>query len=363
MMKKINLVPFPNDAESDGFFAAFSSAVMPCLGITADTPFWCSPKGGYCKHCQNNCDPSRCHQLMLYHTFLTVSGVAFAFDYPEDDSVDFHSMPDIPIGWRWEELFVSNLMDFAGLSFVRCKDRSVSDMRGVICQAIDNGFTALCADTRNIADDFGWTHCWNVVCGYKDDGVIVMRHGGEIVTETDTEYTDWIVITGKTAPKQTYRDILQRIYETLTDTSHDKLEKDIEAALSGVTRENSAVTSYRIMKINGVPVETRWHAAEAFCSEDNLLSAMTEDADTKKRLADLFFSRYIADNNDETHGVCQKIWQLLNVGPATGYMPIEESFKLIQRSEVQMEMKRLWKTVFDNDRAVAEEIRKILDRV
>ena len=80
----------------------------------------------------------------------------------------------------------------------------------------------------------------------------------------------------------------------------------------------------------------------------------------KKRMADLFFHRYIADNNDETHGVCWKISRLLNVDPSTGYRPTEESFALIQKQEVQEEMKRLWKIVFDNDRAVAEGIREIL---
>ncbi len=359
-MKKIDLVTFPNDAESDGFFAALSSAVMPCLGITADTPFWCAPKGSYCVRCQNCCDLARSHQLMLYHTFLTASGVAFTFDYPEDDDVEVKSMPDIPIGWRWEEPFVSNLMDFAGLSYARYRNKSVSEMRAVLCEAIDNGFTALCADTGNIAENLGWTRCWNAVCGYTDDGILVMRHGGETVTETDAVYTDWIVITGKTERKQTYRDVLERIYYTLSDPSHDKPEKDIEATLSRVTQENAAGVAFKMMGISGVPIETRWHAAEAFCSEDNLLSTLSEDTAMKKRQADLFFHRYIADNNDETHGVCWKISRLLNVDPSTGYRPTEESFALIQKQEVQEEMKRLWKIVFDNDRAVAEGIREIL---
>ena len=83
----------------------------------------------------------------------------------------------------------------------------------------------------------------------------------------------------------------------------------------------------------------------------------------KSRLADLFFKRYIADNNNETHGICWKIWNLLHVGPQTGYMPTEESFALIQKPEVQEELKRLWKLVFDNDRAVAAEIGKVLDEI
>lgn len=359
-MGKISLVPFPCGAESDGFFAAVSSAVLPCLGITADTPFWCSPNDSYCKRCQNNCDIWHRHQEMLYHTLLAASGIAFTFDYPEDDEVDFHTIPDTPIGWRWEEPFVANLMDFAGLSYQRYSNKSVLEMRDILIPSLHNGYTTLCADTRSISENFAWTRCWNVVCGDADDGLLVMHHGGETVTERDTFYTDWIVITGKAERKQTYRDVLERIYRTLTDPSHDALEKDIEAILSRVTPENAAFTACVMMGINGVPIETRWHGAEAFCSADNLLSSLTEDAALKSRLSKLFLDRYIANDNNETHGICWKIWGLLHVGPETGYMPTEESFVLIQQPEVQEEMKRLWKIMFDNDRKVAAEIRDIL---
>ena len=359
-MKKIEFVPFPSGEESNGFFAALSSAVMPCLGITADTPFWCSPNGSYCKHCQNNCDIWHRHQEMLYHTLLTASGTAFTFDYPEDDEVDFHTLPDTPIGWRWEEPFVENLMHFTGLSYMRYTDKSIPEMRDILCKSIDSGYTALCADTRSISENGAWVRCWNVVCGYTDDGILVMHHGGEIITENDTFYSDWIVITGKAERKQTYRDVLERIYKILTDPSHDALAKDIEAILSRVTPENAAFTACVMMGINNVPIETRWHAAEAFCSADNLLSSLTDDSAVKQKLSALFFDRYIANDNNETHGIGWKIWGTLNVGPATGYMPTEESFALIQKPEVQEDLKRLFKIVFDNDRAVAKVIHNIL---
>lgn len=360
-MKQISIVPFPSGAESNGFFAALSSAVMPCLGITADTPFWCSPNGSYCKHCQNNCDPWHRHQEMLYHTLLTAGGTAFTFDYPEDDEVGFHTMPDTPIGWRWEEPFTANLMDFAGLSYARYTDKSITEMRGILQKSIDAGYTALCADTRNISENGAWSRCWNAICGYMEDGILVMHHGGEIVTETDTTYSDWIVITGKVERKQTYRDVLKRIYTILTNPSHDALEQEIYADLSNVTEENAVGLAYKMMGINGVPIETRWHAAEAFCSSDNLLSSLTEDESLKSRLSDLFFSRYIANDNNETHGTGWKIWGALGVGPNTRCMPTEESFALIREPEVQDELKRLWRIVFDNDRAVAVKILEILE--
>ena len=128
-----------------------------------------------------------------------------------------------------------------------------------------------------------------------------------------------------------------------------------------MTPENAAFTACVMVGINGVPIETRWHAAEAFCSADNLLSSLTENVSVKKRLSDLLFKRYIENDNNETHGIGWKIWELLHVGPETGFMPTEESFELIQKSEVQDEMKQLWKIIFDNDRAVANEIQNILE--
>ncbi len=359
MKNQINIVPFSSGAESNGFIAALASAVLPCLGITADTPYWCGPKDSHCIHC-SGCDTLQKHQEMLYHTLLTASGMAFTFDYPEDDSVGSHTMPDVPIGWRWEEPFVAELMDFAGLSYERYTGKTVSDMHGIIKTAIDAGYTAICANTQNWTDEMAWTHCWNVVCGYANDGIRVMRHGGEIVTETEGTYDDWIVITGRADRRQTYRDVLERIHRILTDPSHDRLEQEIYSDLSSVTPDNAVGLAFKMMGINGVPIETRWHSAEAFGSCDNLLSSMTDDNEIKSKLSDLFLSRYIADNNNETHGTGWKIWGALNVGPNTGYMPTEESFALIQKPEVQEELKRLFKIVFDNDRAVAEEIHNIL---
>ena len=358
-MKKLKHVPFPIGAESNGFIAALSSAVLPCLGITEDAPYWCAPKGSYCIHC-SDCNTLQKHQEMLYHTLLAASGLAFTFDYPEDDDVGFHTLPNAPIGWRWDEPFVENLMDFAGLSYKRFTNKSVTEMYEIIRQTIDAGYTAICADTHNISENMAWSRCWNVVIGYTEDGICTMRHGGEIITESDRTYSDWIVITGKTERRQTYRDVLERIYTTLTDPSHDALEQEINNDLSHITPDNAVGLSYKMMGINGVPIETRWHAAEAFCSSNNLLSSLTNDDTVKSKLCDLFFDRYIANNNNETHGIGWKIWGALHVGPSTGYMPTDESFALIQQPQVQEELKRLFKIVFDNDRAVAAGIYDIL---
>jgi len=358
-MKQIPIVPFPYGAESNGFMAALASAILPCLGITADTPYYCAPKGSHCIHC-SGCDPLCKHQEMLYHTLLTASGLAFTFDYPEDDNVSFHTLPNIPVGWRWEEPFVSDLMSFAGLAYTRYVSRSILDMRNILLSAIDAGYPALCANHGPWKDEAEWARCWNIVCGYTDEGLLLMRHGGQVVVETDSLYDDWIVITGHIERKASYHSLLEKIAAILSHSSHDALEREIMEDLGRVTPENAVSTVFKMLGINGVPIEARWHAAEAFVSRENLISSLTDDDDLKTKLADLFFDRYIADNNDETHGIGWKIWGALKCGPETGYMPTEESFALIQQPSVQSELRRLFQIIFANDRAVATGIRALL---
>ncbi len=362
MLKQIEILPFPIGAESNGFIAALSSAAVPALEITAETPYYCAPKGSYCVHC-SDCDSLQKNREMMYHTLLAGSGLAFTFDYPEDDSVGFHTMPGVGIGWRWDEPFVKDLMDFAGLSYERYANKSVPEMLDRIKESIDNGYPAIVANHGNGSqwtDEVEWSRCWKVVCGYTNDEILVMHHGGKVTAEATASFDDWILITGRTERKQTYRDVLRRIYRILTDPSHDRLEQEIYSDLSSVTPENAVGLAYKMMGINGVPIESRWHAAEAFCSCDNLLASLCDNDSVKERMKDLFLKRYIENGNNETHGIGWKIWGLLNVGPSTGYMPTEESFELIQKLEVQAEMARLWKIVFDNDRAVAEVIGETL---
>lgn len=379
MKKQLTIHPFPCDAESDGFMAALSSVVCAAKKYTDDTPYWCTPNDCYCQKC-GGCDGQSLGktQVSVYHCLLTASGLAFGFDYPEDDSVGAHTIPNTPVGWRWTNGFLADIMDFAGLSFTRCKNKTVAEIRQIVKDSIDAGYPAMAANHSVYPDEMAWASCWKIVSGYTDDGITVMNYGGGISDETDGMYEDIIVITGevngadKAACRQTYLDVLKRIHAVLSDPSHDALETEIMSDLSNVTPENAVMLSYKLMGINGVPIEARWHAAEAFTSKDNLLYALVKSssaysADSNglkavaEKMSDLLFQRYFAEGNNETHGIGWKIWACLNVGPRTGYLPTEESFKLIQQPDVQSELKRLFQIVFDNDRAVADGILEILN--
>ena len=77
MKKQLTVHPFPYDAESDGFIAALSSAVCAAKKYTDDTPYWCTPKGCYCKKCGGCAGQSLGKtQSSVYHCLLTASGLS-----------------------------------------------------------------------------------------------------------------------------------------------------------------------------------------------------------------------------------------------------------------------------------------------
>jgi hypothetical protein len=141
-----------------------------------------------------------------------------------------------------------------------------------------------------------------------------------------------------------------------------RLERDLIAALDAVTPENAQETAAFVKGVIDVPIEARWHAAEAFVSCDTPLSRLSNDDALKQTLSDLFFSRYIQNGNGETHSTCWQIWALLGVGPDSGYQLAADASERIQRPDVRAALKRLLTVVFDNDRRVSEGIHAALDQ-
>lgn len=362
MERRLNIQPFPAGAESNGFTAALASALTFAMGLEDDAPYWCEPKHKWCVGCGEcgSASRKRHHQEMIYHALLMLSGLAFTFDYPEDDSVDFHTTPGVSPGWRWDEPFVAQIMDAAGFGYERFRNMSVAQLRGRIVSAIDAGLPVLAADHGSWTDEAEWSRCWNVVCGYSEDGIYVMRHGGAIETVTEHTYEDWIFPGQKIFRKYTSADILRRIYGILSHHSHAELEREVYADIERVTPENSVPIVHKLLGINGVTIEARWHAGEAFCSHHNLWHEICGDSAVFEYLREKMFPLYIGGAGRDTHAVGWKIWGALGVGPETGYMPTEKSFQLVMQPGVQAELKRLFGEIFDNDVAAANIISNIL---
>ena len=359
-MKKIlePQVPFPVDAESDNFTAALASALVIARGYTEETPYWCTRNRRYCIHCSSCGDnlPER-PQTSIYHCLLTASTLAFGFDYPWDDTVDPHSLPGFRSGWRWDDDFVDALARFAGFSYLRFDGTGAQEeVLSAMKRSLDIGFPTLLRLENELE--------WILAVGYDTDTVYGLDAQFHALPDNwHSILRDAIVITGNTAPDMSCKELLERIASALSCDEHTALESVIMDVLDHVTMKNAMDTAGMMCGINGVPIEARWHAAEAFCGVDNLLCNIFTDKEIHRRLSDVFSARYTRDGNDETHGIGWKIWGALGVGPETGYSITQQSADLILQKETQETLKRLFAKMFENDRAVCAEIQACLEQL
>lgn len=359
-MKKIldNQVPFPVDAESDNFTAALASALVIARGYTEETPYWCTQNRRYCIHC-SPCGDNLLerHQVSIYHCLLTASTLAFGFDYPSDDTVEPHTLPGFPRGWRWDGGYVDGLARFAGFSYLRFDGpRPGEEAATKIKSSLDAGFPAM----LRLGNEMEWV----LAVGYDGDTVYVLDKQMHALPDSwQSALRDAIVITGVKEPEMTYRELLERIAAALSYDEHAALEGVIMDVLGHVTEENAMDAAGMLCGIDGVLVEARWHAAEAFIGEGNLLSGICTDKEMHRRLGDVFFERYTKDGNEETHGIGWKIWDVLGVGAETGYNITRKSAELILQERTRETLKGLFAKVFENDRAVCAEVRACLEEM
>jgi len=360
-----NIVAFPCDAQSSPFFGALSSALIPALGITEDTAFYCVPKGTFCVQC-GGCGQKTAlqkHHLALYHDYQTATGVSFGWAWPEDDDAL----------WRWPDEFWDFIMRYAGLSWRRLgKELGREALYEAIVASIDEGFPAL-LKLGNGPD-------WHVATGYGEGvlyGLDAHKHHNSSARPQirPDRYTDdglfvlsnWyepletaILITGRVEPAVTLEDVLARIIGVLKHPAHAALEREVMRRIDQITPDNASDTAKWLSRLAGFPIEARWHAAEAFAPGKSPVYGilrLTDSQAVRKACEQLFLS-YIADNRSETHGVCWKIWGLLGVGPKTGYRLPPDADELVLRSETRQELERLFALVFENDRTVLHALRE-----
>lgn len=359
-MKKIleHQVSFPIDAESDNFTAALASALIITKGYTEYTPYWCTSNSRYCVHC-SPCGDNLLerHQTSVYHCLLTASTLACGFDYPWDDSVNPHTLPGFSDRWRWDDNFVNALARFAGFSYLRVDGTSTrEEVLAAIKNSLDNGFPSLLRLENEIE--------WILAVGYDGDTILGLDSLSHALPDNwHSMLRDAIIITGNAEPEMSYRELLERIVSALSYDEHAKLEDVIMDVLDHVTIENAMDVAGMICAINGILIESRWHAAEAFCSVDNLLCNICTNKEMHSKLRDVFYARYIMDGNDETHGIGWKIWSAIGVGPETGYVITQQSSGLILQKGTQDALKEMFAKVFENDRYVCAEIQDCLEQL
>lgn len=368
-----SVVQYPFDAQSDPFFCALSSALVPVLGYNEKTPFYCAPHGRYCVEC-GGCrkNAMQRHQLMLYHCLFTASGAAFGFNYPEDDSVQAEFLTYGKTGWRWDDDFIGYIMGLCGLAYRRLSpEDGRTEILSAIKESIDSGYPV--PARLGGSCQFGIGTAWSVITGYDGEkllGIDSEAHYLSDFAEYDHEsglfladdwyshFIDAIIVTGKEEKKYGIRDVLLKISGVLSGTARSELKKEIYRLIDSADKTQADENAEILCAIAGFPAEARWHAAEAFCSRDNFLSSLIGDDELEQALKTVFFERYIRDNTGETHGLCWKIWSLLG-GPGKS----DKAGEKLMAKETKSELRALWNRIFENDDAVLNCINELIGKL
>ncbi|MDE7340820.1 MAG: hypothetical protein K2N80_09750 [Lachnospiraceae bacterium] len=134
---------------------------------------------------------------------------------------------------------------------------------------------------------------WILAVGYDADTVYGLDSRFHALPDNwHSMLRDAIVITGNTAPDMSCKEFLERIASALSYDEHTALESVIMNVLDHVTMENAMDTASMICGINDVPIEARWHAAEAFGRAENLLCNICTNKEIHNRLSVIFLERY-----------------------------------------------------------------------
>lgn len=352
MIKEIKpIVAYPFDAQDIPFFCALSSALLPALGYTEETPYFCMPNERFCNHC-GGCNKTTLqkHHLGLYHVYQTFTGVSLGWEWPENDS-PYRVIPCWEQGWRWPDEFLGFIFGYAGLSWKRLrKGTAQGQVFSAVTDSIDAGYPVL----LHLGMD------WLVITGYGDKteliGLGYKLGEAAVVSDWVDSFEDAVIITGRAAQTVAVGDILERMIETLAHPAHAKLEKDLMAKIDAITPENVRETAEWLLAKANFPIEARWHAAESglpgLCSNGGKNQAAWDKAFGMLR-------QYIFDDEpNNTHGICWKIWKQLGVGTETNYKLPENTAELLLKPETQAELKRLFAIVFENDRVVLGLLRE-----
>lgn len=362
-MKRIeNMVAFPINAESSPFFGALSTALLPALGYSEETPYYCAPKGTFCVRC-GQCGETAAlekHHLQLYHDYATRTGAALGWREP--------------VGLGLDDGFVGHVMDIAGLSWERL---SPADGREAVFRAlkgaVDAGFPALLklGDGRD----------WRVATGYDGAGRLCgldsrahfdknahpavaadeyTEDGWFVLADWFLHFRSGIAVTGRGPSRVTLSESLSRMIRALEDSGAAALEREVMERIDAATPETAHEAALWLNGVVGYPIEARWHAAECAAAT---LARMAESPGARGKLLAVT-RQYVFDGElDATHGTCWKIWGLLGVGPGTGYAVSPEVAAGIAAPGAKAELTRLFGIVFENDRIVLGFLKEALSAV
>lgn len=348
MIKNIeNLVSFPVNAQRNSFFGALSSILLYRNAYTEDTPFFCGRHQRSCIRC-GSCKNEPFiykHHLQLYQYLITITGCAYFWidkeignsynkQYMTDDfsetALDRLSLALYASGYHYESM---NKNTEENILFDKIK-QSVEEKQPVLIKL-------------SLGD------LWAVITGYNDDKnlpyLMKSRHSPQLNKDWYHKLSNIVFITDKYDSTISLAETLKHMIQHLNTSNRNKLEQKIYQKLE--TEPNGKKLGKWLNQINGLAIETRWHASECY---RNTLAPMFDNNNYKKLLLEA------SDLHLHFHDQAWKIWALLGVSPQTHYCVPHNINELLDKTSVRAELKSLFQELFAIDRQVSHLLQECL---
>lgn len=348
MIKNIeNLVSFPVNAQRNSFFGALSSILLYRNACTEDTPFFCGKHQRNCIRC-GGCGNElfiHKHHLKIYQYLITITGCAYFWidkeignpynrQYLADDfsetALDRLSLALYASGYHYESMDKNTEEN---VLFDRIK-QSIEKKQPVLIK-------------MSLGD------LWAVITGYNDDKnlpyLMKSRHSPQLNKDWYHKLSNIVFITDQYDSTISLSESLDHMIHHLNTDSRNKLEQKICQKLE--TEPDGKKLGKWLNQINGLAIETRWHASECY---RNTLVTMLDDNTCKKYLLEA------SDLHLHFHDQAWKIWALLGVSPQTHYCIPHNINELLDNPSTREELKTLFQELFTIDRQVSHLLQECL---
>ena len=194
---------------------------------------------------------------------------------------------------------------------------------------------------------------WAVITGYNDvknlPYLMKFRHSPQLNKDWYNKLSSIVFITDKYDSDFSLSESLNHMIRHLNTSSRNKLEQSIYLKLE--TELDGKKLGKWLNRINGLAIETRWHASECY---RNTLVPMFDSNKYKKLLLEA------SDLHLHFHDQAWHIWSLLGGSPQTHYCVPHNMNELLDSSSARAELKSLFQELFAIDRQVSHLLQECL---
>ncbi len=342
-----NLVSFPVNAQRNSFFCALSSILLYRNAYTEDTPFFCGKYQRDCTLCGGCGDELFIHKhhLNIYQYLITISGCAYFWTDKEiGNSYNKQYMAD-----EFSETALDRLSLALYASGYHYESMNKNTEETVLFDKIKQAVE----EKQPVLIKLSLGDLWAVITGYNDEKrlpyLMKFRHSPQLNKDWYPKLSNIVFITDKYDSPISLSESLNHMVRHLNTGSRNKLEQKIYQKLE--TEPDGKKLGKWLNQINGLAIETRWHASECY---RNTLVPMLDNNKCKE------FLLKASNLHLHFHDQAWKVWALLGVSPQTHYCLPRNINELLDKASTRAELKSLFQELFDIDRQVSHLLQECL---